>query len=134
MLRSSIFQPASKINNSTRARKMAETPESSDLHPEPDNGLPHSEAIRDVYDTLRSKLDAHNLIGILYQERIITDTEMARIKAATVVYHQNDELLEAVRRRSGNDIMKFCQILLREQRHCGNVLKGGKHCPCHACG
>ena len=94
--------------------------------PEADSDSPHSEAIIDVYATLRNKLEPQNLLGDLYQERLITDTEMARIKAASVVYEKNDELLEAVRRRSGKDISKFCQILLREQEHCGIVLKGGK--------
>ena len=85
-----------------------------------------SEAIIDVYDTLRDKMEPQSLLGILIQERLITGTEMDRIKATSVVYEQNDELLAAVRRRSGKDIRKFCQILLRKQKHCGNALKGGR--------
>ena len=93
--------------------------------PDDESNSPHSEAIIDVYDTLRNKLEPQNLLGILCQERIITDTEMDRIKATSVVYEKNDELLSALRRRSGKDILKFCQILLRRQKPCGNALKGG---------
>lgn len=97
-------------------------------HPEDEAGSSSSfsEAIIDVYETLTENLEPQNLLGSLYQERIITNTEMDRIKAASVVYRQNDELLSAVRRRSDKDILRFCQILLRKQKHCGMALKGGK--------
>ena len=99
-----------------------------ELQPEgaTDGSFSLSEAIIDVYATLRDKMEPQSLLGILYQERIITDTEMDRIKAISVVYEQNDALLSAVRRRSGKDIRKFCQILLRKQEHCGTALKGGR--------
>ena len=84
------------------------------------------EALRDVYGDLTDKLHSPRLVEHLYATRILTDVEYETINSKGSNHDKNTEVLAAMRRRSPNEVLQFCQLLFTHNQHnCGRIMLAG---------
>ena len=87
---------------------------------------PPQEALRDVYGDLTDKLHSPSLVEHLYAARILTVVEYETINSRGSNYDKNTEVLAAMRRRSQNEVLQFCQLLFTHNQHnCGRIMLAG---------
>ena len=84
------------------------------------------EALRDVYGDLTDKLYSPSLVEHLYAARILTDVEYETINSKGSNHDKNTEVLAAMRRKSQNEVLQFCQLLFTHNQHnCGRMMFAG---------
>ena len=87
---------------------------------------PSQEALRDVYGDLTDKLHSPSLVEHLYAARILTVVEYETINSRGSNHDKNTEVLAAMRRRSQNEVLQFCQLLFtHNQQNCGRIMLAG---------
>ena len=84
------------------------------------------EALRDVYGDLTDKLHSPSLVEHLYAARILTVVEYKTINSKGSNHDKNTEVLAAMRRKSQNEVLQFCQLLFTHNQHnCGRIMFAG---------
>ena len=67
------------------------------------------------------------LCGYLLSKRIVSEVDLDRINSKTTCHDRNDEIIEAVLRRSGQDLANFKTVLIEDnQAHVASYLDEGK--------
>ena len=95
---------------------------------------PSQEALRDVYGDLTDKLHSPSLVEHLYAARILTVVEYETINSRGSNHAKNTEVLAAMRRRSQNEVLQFCQFLFTHNQHnCGRIVFAGSIVVEHLC-
>ena len=86
---------------------------------------PEYRALQDAFERLQKKISPGGIIGALYSRNLLLLNEADTIRSKVATLEKNEELLFAISRRSPAQVLQFCQFLLGEQCHCGNILKEG---------
>ena len=86
---------------------------------------PEYRALQDAYERLQKHLSPGGIIGALHSRQLLLLNEVDTIRSKAAILEKNEELLLALYRRSPAQVVQFCQFLLGEQGHCGNILKEG---------
>ena len=107
-----MFVPALVVN------KMADKEVEMSLAPE-------YRALQDAFERLQKKISPGGIIGALHSRDLLLLNEVDTIRSKAATLEKNEELLLAMYRRSPAEVLQFCQFLLGEQCHCGNILKEG---------
>ena len=92
------------------------------------------EALRDVHGDLTDKLHSPSLVEHLYAVRILTLVEYETINSRGSNHDKNTEVLAAMRRKSQNEVLQFCQLLFTHNQHnCGRIMFAGSIVVKHPC-
>ena len=87
---------------------------------------PALEALRQAYGDLTAKLHSPHLLEHLLSSKLLTEVEYETAKSKESSYDKNTEVLSAIRRRTQNEILQFCQLLFTcNQSNCGRILLVG---------
>ena len=86
---------------------------------------PEYRALQDAFERLQKKISPGGIIGALHSRDLLLLNEVDTIRSKAATLEKNEELLLAMYRRSPTQVLQFCQFLLGEQCHCGNILKEG---------
>ena len=86
---------------------------------------PEYRALQDAFERLQKQLSPGGIIGALHSRHLLLLNEVDTIRSKAAILEKNEELLLALYRRSPAQVVQFCQFLLGEQGHCGNILKEG---------
>ena len=89
---------------------------------------PEYKALEDAFEQLQKKISPGGIVGSLYARKLLLFNEVDRIRSMAVNVEKNEEVLLSVCKRSPDQVLQFCQFLLEEQYHCGEILKKGRLC------
>ena len=87
---------------------------------------PEHEALLDAFERLHNTICPEGVTVALVSRRLLLEVEADTIRSKATTHEKNEELLFAIKRRSPAQVLKFCQFLIENQNHCGNILKQGK--------
>ena len=87
---------------------------------------PEYKALQDAFEQLQKKISPGGIVGALYARNLLLFNEVDTIRSKPVNVEKNEELLLAMCRRSPDQVLQFCQFLLEEQYHCGEILQKGR--------
>ena len=87
---------------------------------------PEYRALQDAFEQLQKKISPGGIVGALYSRNLLLLNEVDTIRSKPVILEKNEELLLAMCKRSPAQVLQFCQFLLGDQCHCGNILKEGR--------
>jgi len=96
---------------------------------DPENGLEHSQTIRQHYVFLVDKVDAKysGLVGKLFQADVLSREEREIIASEVTSFTQNEKLLSILSHKNKDQFDKFLDALDRTgQQHVRNHITGRK--------
>ena len=87
---------------------------------------PEYEALQDAFERLQDSICPEGIIGTLFSRHLLSKVEANTIRSKATTHEKNEELLFSTFRSSPAQVLRFCQLLLEKQNHCGEILKEGE--------